>query len=288
MAVTFGLALHGGVDLTSLAQSVIGTAVFPGLELHNWPASSVLPDPLGERHADQRGAGHHDHPVCPGAHGADHRRDRRAHSPRSFCRRHPRRLIADSHPPHRRAAARADHRAFHAGLFWRGGAERRPPGAGKPFVADPCDRVHRDCQHRQIQRSLYRRRLERSDMAGIAGPWLGYERSRLDRSHRRISGPFDGCAQPGPFHDYRDDGGGHDDVDAADAALGAGPAAAPARRKRANRTRRIRSTRLRQQHRASARRCRSKRCGRLASRLAGRLSGSRQIPSTVLQIGSGD
>src|SRR5205823_11968313 len=28
MAVTFGLALHGGVDLAGLAQSVLGTALF--------------------------------------------------------------------------------------------------------------------------------------------------------------------------------------------------------------------------------------------------------------------
>ena len=56
---------------------------------------------------------------------------------------------------------------------------------------------------------------------GVAGARLRHERARLDRGHRRLDRALDGRAQPEPLHDDRRHGRRHDDVDAADAALGA-------------------------------------------------------------------
>ncbi len=61
---------------------------------------------------------------------------------------------------------------------------------------------------------------------GIAGARLRYECPRLVSGDRRGHGSVGGRAQPEPVHAHRHHGGGDDDGDAADAALGAGPAAA--------------------------------------------------------------
>ena len=106
IAIIFGLALHGGVDLATLAQSVLGTALFLVAQLHARPAARVHADPLDQRHLRQRHARHHDHPGGDGPDGADHPPDRRPHGARRLRCRHPHRAVADPHPAYRRAAAR--------------------------------------------------------------------------------------------------------------------------------------------------------------------------------------
>ena len=64
-------------------------------------------------------------------------------------------------------------------------------------------------------------RLGGMTLGGIAGARLRHERARLDRGHRRDDRSVDGRPQSEPVHDDRRDGGRNDDVDAADAALGA-------------------------------------------------------------------
>ena len=122
IAIMFGLALHGGVDLASLAQSLLGTAIFLVAQLYDRPPPGVPPDPLGQRQVRQRSAGHHRDPGRHGHDGADHQRDRRAHRARRVRRGHPRRPVADPDAPHRRAAARPHRRAVHAGVLRAGRA----------------------------------------------------------------------------------------------------------------------------------------------------------------------
>jgi len=89
-------------------------------------------------------------------------------------------------------------------------------------------RLYRDCEYRQIQRSVSRGCLQRAHLAGIAGARLGHERPRVDRGHRCLARAFDGRPQPEPFYDHRGHGGDYDDGDASDAALGSRPLAASA------------------------------------------------------------
>ena len=89
IAITFGLALHGGVDSASLAQSVLGTLLFLVLSftigrrlvfrLIRWANDNFVSEV----------AGHHRDPGGHGADGADHPRDRRPHGARRLRRRHP-------------------------------------------------------------------------------------------------------------------------------------------------------------------------------------------------------
>jgi Kef-type K+ transport system membrane component KefB len=58
------------------------------------------------------------------------------------------------------------------------------------------------------------------DMARVAGDRVRHERPRFDRSDRRLHRAVDGSAQPRSLHDDRGDGGGDDNGDATDAALG--------------------------------------------------------------------
>ena len=142
--------------------------------------------------------------------------------------------------------------SFHACLFWLGGVERRSSRCWQdPSLLLLAARLYCHCQRRQVQRGVSRRR-------GLSGlTWreslalgCGYERSRLDRGHRRALGLSMGALSQDLFARDRDHGDSHDDGNAADAALGARAAAAPARREGADRTRRVRSTRLCQQCRA--------------------------------------
>jgi len=59
---------------------------------------------------------------------------------------------------------------------------------GTPSLLLLRGRLYRNCQPRQIHRGVYRRRHRRSDVARVAGSRLGYKRPRLDRGHRRVPG----------------------------------------------------------------------------------------------------
>ena len=49
IAVAFGLASAGTIDLWSVGRAIMGTALFMARELHGRPAHRVQPDPLGQR-----------------------------------------------------------------------------------------------------------------------------------------------------------------------------------------------------------------------------------------------
>jgi Kef-type K+ transport system membrane component KefB len=89
-----------------------------------------------------------------------------------------------------------------------------------------CRWAHRHCQRRQVCRRFRRRQARRSQSRRIARARLRHERARLDRGDRRLDRPVGGRVQPQPVHADRGHGGAHHHDDAADAALGAAPAAA--------------------------------------------------------------
>lgn len=87
------------------------------------------------------------------------------------------------------------------------------------------DRLHPDRQPRQVRRRLSGRALRRIEHEGVPRARLRHERARLDRGHRRHHRIVARRARPAAVLDHRGDGGGDDDGDAADAALGAAPPA---------------------------------------------------------------
>ena len=117
IAITFGLAEAGTIDLASVAKSVLGTAVFLVASFTIGRRIVFYADPLGQRQFRERVPGHHHHPGDHGRDGADHAFHRRAHRARRLRGRRADRRIADPHQAHRRAAARPDHGVLHAGVL---------------------------------------------------------------------------------------------------------------------------------------------------------------------------
>ena len=143
IAITFGLASHGSVDLGSLGSRSPARCLFLGVSFTHRPPGGLPPDPLGQRPLRQRGAGHLGDPGLMGAHGAGHPRHRRPHRARRLCGRHAGRAIADPDPADRRAAARPDHRAVHAGVLRPRRPQRRPHGPEGPAPPAPDARPRR-------------------------------------------------------------------------------------------------------------------------------------------------
>ena len=113
-------------------------------------------------------------------------------------------------------------------------------------------RPHRHRQRRQIPRRLRRRQARRADARRIAGARLRHECARLDRGDRRHHRPVDGRAQPRSVHPHRHHGDRDHHGDAADAALGAQAAADAQEGTHPARARRARCQELRDQPRTPA------------------------------------
>ncbi len=219
IAIIFGLALHGALDLETLARSVIGTALFlvVSFTFGRWLVFTLI------RWTNDTFVS--DMPVITtilvvmGLMALDHQPDRRPHGARRLRGRHSDRTVADSDAAHRRAAARPHHSSFHASVLRAGWARRRShdPEGPESAAADPGSRPDR--QPGQIRGRVPRRVAWRADAPGGAGAGLRDERPRVDRSDRGHDRPVDGRAEPEPLHDDRRHGGRDDDGDAADVAL---------------------------------------------------------------------
>ena len=116
---------------------------------------------------------------------------------------------------------------------------------GNPTLVLLDDRSDFDRKSRQVRRSVPRGHSWRPERARIPGAWLRHERPRLDRGDCRVDRLVDGRAQPGSLHHDRGHGGGHDDGNAADLALGFLAAPAAERRARPPRTRGVRGDGIR-------------------------------------------
>ncbi len=252
IAVAFGLASAGTVDLWSVGRAVIGTALFMVASFtvgrrvvfslirwanDNFQSEFPVITAIFGRHVRD---------------GADDAIDRRQHRARRFRRRHPDRRIADPDAAYRRTAPRSHRCAVHAGLLRAVRAARRPHDFAQSRSRAARRRSHRHRQRRKILRRLHRRQAWRPDARGIAGARLRHERARIDRSHRRLDRPVHGRAQSESVHAHRHHGGRHHHGDADDAALGAQPAAAAQEGAGAARARRARRQGLCDQSRTAA------------------------------------
>ena len=107
-------------------------------------------------------------------------------------------------------------------------------------------RPHRHRELRQVRRCLCRRQARWIELRRIAGACLRHERARLDRGDCRFDRAVSRRLQPEPLYAHCRHGGDHHARDAADAALGAAAAAArrggtPAARARGTRRPRLRA-----------------------------------------------
>jgi len=139
----------------------------------------------------------------------------------------------------------------------------------------------------EIRRRAERRPRQRLVAPGIPCPRLRHERAGQYRGHRRHHRPRHGCADPEPLHHDRDHGCHYHHGDAADAALGASPTADEQGGEERARARGARRHGLRQPLRALLIAADESRNGRFASRLAGFIAGQRGMPITVLQLREG-
>ncbi len=169
IAISFGIASSGTVDVRSVSFAVIGTLLFLAISLTvgRRVVSALI------RWANDNFAS--EFPVITVillimiAHGADHLCARRADRARRFRRRHPDRRIADPHPAYRRTVARLDCRAVHAGVLRPVGPERRPDHPERPASVVARGRAHRHRQLREILRRFRRRQAWRAHRPRIAG-----------------------------------------------------------------------------------------------------------------------
>jgi Kef-type K+ transport system membrane component KefB len=111
----------------------------------------------------------------------------------------------------------------------------------------------------QIRRRLHRRSARRLELSRVAGAGMRNERARVDRGHHRHHRAFHGGAEPKPLHGDRRHGGGHHRGNAADATLGAGAPAARGRGEKTPGPGGVRGAGIRDQHGAPADRRRRRR-----------------------------
>ena len=113
-------------------------------------------------------------------------------------------------------------------------------------------RADRDREHREISRRVHRRHDRRVVPRRIAGVGMRHECARLDRGDRRDARSLDRPAQPKPVHPDRHHGDRNDDGNAEHAALGAQAPAVAQERTPAAQTRRAGCKRIRNQSRKTA------------------------------------
>ena len=233
MSVTFGLALHGGIDLPIVARSVLGTAVFLALSftvgrrmvflLIRW-ANDRFVTRTGRHHGDPGVAGLM--ALVTNAIGVHMVLG-------AFVGGHPHRPVAHPDAAHRRAAARLDRRTVHAGVLRTGRTHDRSGRSRETGHAAAHRWADRDRQPRKVCGRFLGGRIGGLNFARIAGGRLRHECPRLDGGHRRHLRAVDGRAESEPVHVHRRHGGRDHDGDAADVALGVAALADGAARRRA-------------------------------------------------------
>ena len=221
IAIIFGLALHGGVDLATLAQSVLGTALFLVVSftlgrrlvftLIRWTNDTFVSDMpvittilvvMGLMALVTHLIGVH---TVLGAFVAG---ILTGQSP----------ILTRHIDEQLRGLITALFMPVFFGLAGLG-ADLTILKDPNLLLADPGPRPDR--QPGQVRGRVPGRVAWRADAAGGAGAGLRDERARLDRGDRGHDRPVDGSLEPEPLHDDRRHGGRDHDGDAADPALGA-------------------------------------------------------------------
>jgi len=113
IAVAFGLAAAGSIDVWSVGRAILGTGLFM---LASFTVGRPR-DSIDQRQFPERLSGHHHDPDHHGGDGADHAADWRQQCTRRICRRHSHRRVADPDAPYRPTIARPHRRFVHAGVF---------------------------------------------------------------------------------------------------------------------------------------------------------------------------
>ena len=229
IAVVFGIARGGSIQIGQVAQSVAGVAAFLLLSLTvGRPAVAFAIRFVNDNFVSEL-------PVITliliimGAMALDHRRARCAERPRRLRSRAADWRVADPDQAYRYSAAWNGYLLFCADLFRPRRANFRLDGAEIAGARGAHLWARIDRERRKIRWRISRRRDRPVVASRIFGARHRHERARFDGSHRCQHRPFNRRPEPESLYDDRHNGCANHLRNAADTALGVVAGAAAAR-----------------------------------------------------------